>query len=67
MKKTIYKLYQIEIIKHDADTLTVQAQSRRGIFYYAHLKRTKENYWEGGYRFWLQFKKNFCRHHPRVL
>lgn len=59
MKKTIYKLYQIEIIKHDADTLTVQAQSRRGIFYYAHLKRTKENYWEGGTDFGYSSKRTF--------
>ena len=59
MNKTVYCLYQIEIIKHDADTLTVQAQSRRGIFYYAHLKRTKDNYWEGGTDFGYSPKRTF--------
>jgi len=59
MKRGVYSLYQIDIIKHDADTLTVQAQSRRGMFYYAHLKRTKDNYWEGGTDFGYSSKKIF--------
>ena len=59
MKRGVYSLYQIDIIKHDADTLTVQAQSRRGMFYYAHLKRTKDNYWEGSTDFGESSKKIF--------
>jgi hypothetical protein len=48
MHKAIYSLYQIEIIRHSSDELTVRATNRFDRVFYAHIKRDKDNYWVGG-------------------
>lgn len=56
MHKVIYKLYQIEIIRHSSDELTVKATNRFDRVFYAHIKR-EENYWYGGSDFGMSEKK----------
>jgi hypothetical protein len=52
MHKANYKLYQIEVIKHNSDSLTVKATNRFGKVFYAFIKR-EERYWIGGSDFGL--------------
>lgn len=56
MHKVIYELYQIEIIRHSSDELTVKATNRFDRVFYAHIKR-EENYWYGGSDFGMSEKK----------
>ena len=57
MHKVIYKLYQIEIIRHSSDELTVKATNRFDRVFYAHIKRDKDNYWVGGADFEIGNKR----------
>lgn len=56
MHKVIYELYQIEIIRHSSDELTVKATNRFDRVYYVHIKR-EENYWYSGSDFGISEKK----------
>jgi hypothetical protein len=56
MHKVIYELYQIEIIRHSSDELTIQATNRFDRVFYAHIKR-EDNYWYGGSDFGMSEKK----------
>jgi len=56
MHKVNYILFQVEIIRHNSDELTIQATNRFDRVYSAHIKR-EENYWFGGSDFGMSEKK----------
>lgn len=45
--RTAYKLYQVSFKRHSDSEMTIEAISRKGKVYIAHLKRTDDRYWEG--------------------
>ena len=57
--RTAYKLYQVNFTRHGHSEMTIEALSRKGSIYIAHLKRTDDRYWDGGTDFGWSDKKTF--------
>ena len=45
--RTAYELYQVAFVRHSDSEMTIEALSRKGKVFIAHLKRTDDRYWEG--------------------
>lgn len=57
--RTAYLLYQVTFIRHNSNEMTIEAISRKGFVYIAHLKRKNDGYWEGGSDFGFSERVKF--------
>jgi uncharacterized NAD(P)/FAD-binding protein YdhS len=57
--RTAFHLYQVAFVRHSDSEMSIEALSRKGVVYVAHLKRTDDRYWEGCTDFGFSTKKVF--------
>ena len=57
--RTVYRMYQVEAVRHNANSLSIYATNRKEKMFTIHLKRDKDNYFEGYSDFGFSSKKTF--------